>query len=93
MNFVFVLTDEQIEALAVLVAERLKGMRQTADGTAPLSEWLDVKEAALYLGVKPERVRKLRARGVLPSYQEAPGCRVFFRRGELDAVMTRWQAL
>jgi excisionase family DNA binding protein len=47
-------------------------------------EWLSVETAARYLDVSPERVRKLQARGDLPFYQEAPGCRVLFSRRELD---------
>jgi excisionase family DNA binding protein len=48
---------------------------------------MSVETAARYLDVSPERVRKLQARGVLPYYQEGPGCRVFFNRRELDDAM------
>ena len=50
-------------------------------------EWMSVETAAAYLDVSAERVRKLQARSEIPYYQEAPNCRVFFRRQELDQWM------
>jgi excisionase family DNA binding protein len=50
-------------------------------------EWMDAFKAADYLGVSVERVRKLKDRGAIPAYQEAPRCRVLFRRRDLDASM------
>lgn len=51
-------------------------------------EWMSVETAANYLDVTVERVRKLKDRREIPYYQEAPGCRVFFRRSELDEWMS-----
>jgi excisionase family DNA binding protein len=51
-------------------------------------EWLSVETAARYLDVSPERLRKLQARREIPYHQEAPGCRVLFRRRDLDEWMT-----
>jgi excisionase family DNA binding protein len=51
-------------------------------------EWMSVETAARYLDVSPERLRKLQARREIPYSQEASGCRVFFRRADLDAWMT-----
>jgi excisionase family DNA binding protein len=50
-------------------------------------EWMSVETAARYLDASKERVRKLKERREIPYYQEGPGCRVFFRRSELDAWM------
>jgi excisionase family DNA binding protein len=54
-------------------------------------EFLSVGTAARYLDVSPERVRKLQARGELPYHQEGPGCRVLFRRQDLDEALERWR--
>ena len=51
-------------------------------------EWMSVEKAAKYLDVSPERLRKLQARREIPFHQEAPGCRVFFRRHDLDDWMS-----
>jgi excisionase family DNA binding protein len=50
-------------------------------------EWMSVDTAARYLDASEERVRKLKDRKEIPHYQEGPGCRVFFRRSELDHWM------
>ena len=47
-------------------------------------EWMSVEKAAKYLDVSQERLRKLQARREIPFHQEAPGCRIFFRRHDLD---------
>jgi excisionase family DNA binding protein len=52
-------------------------------------EWMAIETAARYLDVTVERVRKLHARREIPFYQEGKGCRVFFRRSELDEWMAR----
>jgi excisionase family DNA binding protein len=49
--------------------------------------WMNLKTAACYLDMSPERLRKLVARREIPFTQEAPGCRVFFSRSDLDAWM------
>ena len=69
------------EALAAITASR------SAELPESWPEWMGVETAARYLDVTVERVRKLKERGRLPCYQEGPGCRVFFRRSELDEWM------
>lgn len=80
-----VIPDDVIEEIALraaeIVAERLQVERQA------WPEWMSVTTAARYLDVSPERLRKLQARRLLPFHQEAAGCRVFFRRSELDEAM------
>lgn len=68
--------------LADLVAERLT---TRLGATADADEWLDTRAAAAYLGVHRDTVRRLAAEKVVPSEQEKPGCKLFFRRSDLDA--------
>jgi excisionase family DNA binding protein len=84
------LSVELSQAALEAIAERVAAMLQPGCGRQedPLwPEWIGVETAARYLDVSPERVRKLQARGRLPYYQDAPGCRVFFNRRELDDAM------
>jgi excisionase family DNA binding protein len=52
------------------------------------AEWLDSRHAAEYLGVHRDTLRKLAAERAIPSEQDGPGCKLFFRRSDLDA----WRA-
>lgn len=80
------LPAEAVEEIARLAAEIAAGqLAERAASTWP--EWMSVETAARYLDVPVERVRKLKDRLEIPHYQEAPGCRVFFRRTELDEWM------
>jgi excisionase family DNA binding protein len=56
--------------------------------TNPWPEWMSVETASRYLDCSPERIRKLIASHRLPAHQEAPGCRVFLHRPELDHTMS-----
>jgi excisionase family DNA binding protein len=49
--------------------------------------WMSVETAARYLDCTPERIRKLIARRAIPFSQEAPGCRIFLSKTDLDAWM------
>ncbi|MBV9005611.1 MAG: helix-turn-helix domain-containing protein [Solirubrobacterales bacterium] len=48
-------------------------------------EWFDSRHAADYLGVHRDTLRKLAAERAIPAEQEGPGCKLYFRRSELDA--------
>jgi excisionase family DNA binding protein len=85
-GLLFELPEEALEAVAERVAAMLRLSSEDRDD-AGWPEWMGVETAARYLDVSPERVRKLQARGLLPYYQEGPGCRLFFNRRELDAAM------
>jgi|GEM_PF-5030158 len=67
------------ELVAAKVADRL---------ATPLSEaaeeWLDTRRAAEYLGIHRDRLRRLAAEGAIPAEQTAAGCKLFFRRSDLD---------
>jgi excisionase family DNA binding protein len=71
--------EQFIEALAERVAERL----QVAPGTE--DDWLDTRGAAMHLGVHRDTIRRLAAERAIPSEQDGPGCKLFFRRSDLDA--------
>ena len=75
-----------LEAIAELVEARV--LERLTDAAPAAPEWLSVESAARYLDISPERVRKLIARRAIPYYQDAPGCRVFLRRRELDDCMS-----
>ena len=78
------LTDETLQQLVEEVVYRVRAELEPSEQR---QEWLSVESAARHLDVSAERIRKLAAVRDLPYYQEAPGCRVFFRRSELDAWM------
>jgi excisionase family DNA binding protein len=73
------LVDCIAERLAAAVAKRL-GTDDTED-----AEWFDSRHAAEYLGVHRDTLRKLAAERAIPSEQDGPGCKLYFRRSELDA--------
>lgn len=75
--------DLLLNQLVELVAERVAG-RLTAPAPSG-DEWLDTRGAAEYLGVHRDTVRRLAAERTVPSEQEGPGCKLFFRRSDLDA--------
>ncbi len=77
------LLDSLLGRLADLVVERLLE-RTTMDASESQDEWLDTRAAADYLGVHRDTLRKLAAERSIPTHQEAPGCKLYFRRDELD---------
>jgi excisionase family DNA binding protein len=52
------------------------------------AEWLDSRHAADYLGLHRDTLRKLAAARTIPSEQDGPRCKLYFRRSDLDA----WRA-
>jgi Helix-turn-helix domain len=81
-----ILDDDQLTA----IRDALPAVEQAPD-IEPWPEWMNVATAARYLDISPERLAKAKQRGSVPHYQEGPGCRVFFRRSELDAWMTSFR--
>jgi excisionase family DNA binding protein len=89
----FTLPPELIEALVDAVTDRvLERLAERETQGKGRQEWLSIASAATHMDVSQERVRKLIARGELPHYQEAPGCRVLLRRAEVDEAMSRWRS-
>jgi hypothetical protein len=76
------LDDSALDALADLLAPKLEQRLKPAvadDG------WLDAKRAAAYVGLSMNALHKLTAERAIPFEQEGPGCKMWFKRSELDA--------
>ncbi len=69
--------------LAELVADRLAARLAAADSDRG-DEWLDSRRAAEYLGIGRDSLRRLAAEGSIPTEQAGAGCKLFFRRSDLD---------
>ena len=74
--------DVVLSRLADLVVQRL--MERIADAKQSVVEWLDARGAADYLGIHRDTLRKLAAERAVPVHQDGPGCKLYFRRDELD---------
>jgi excisionase family DNA binding protein len=73
------LLGELAERLADRVAARLtEPLQQRAD------EWLDSRRAAEYLGIGRDSLRRLAAERSIPTEQAGTGCKLYFRRSDLD---------
>ncbi len=73
------LDERALDALAERLAPRLSSrLGRTAD------EWLGSVAAAAYLGVSVNSLHKLTSARVIPFEQDGPGCKLWFRRDELD---------
>ena len=79
LSLVDQLVDRLADRLADLIAPRL-GPAGNTD-----VEWFDSRRAAEYLGVHRDTLRKLAAERAIPSEQEGAGCKLYFRRADLDA--------
>jgi excisionase family DNA binding protein len=73
------LMAELVERIADAVTERLIA---TSEGN--VDEWLDSRRAAAYLGVHRDTLRKLAAERAITAEQDGPGCKLYFRRADLD---------
>jgi excisionase family DNA binding protein len=73
------LVDKLVARVAAAVVEHLG--RASSDDSA---EWLDSRGAAEYLGVHRDTLRKLAAEQAIPVHQDGRGCKLFFRRSDLD---------
>jgi excisionase family DNA binding protein len=73
------LLDHIADRLAAVITERLSVSDDRPD------EWFDSRHAAEYLGVHRDTLRKLAAERAIPSEQDGPGCKGYFRRSDLDA--------
>lgn len=73
------LLDYIADRLAAVITDRLVVSDNRPD------EWFDSRHAADYLGVHRDTLRKLAAERAIPSEQDGPGCKLYFRRSDLDA--------
>jgi excisionase family DNA binding protein len=73
------LLDHIADRLAAVITERLVISEDRPD------ERFDSRHAAEYLGLHRDTLRKLAAERAIPSEQDGPGCKLYFRRSDLDA--------
>lgn len=78
------LLDALADRIAVRVAARLAPT--TAGPAGAEDPWLDTAAAAEHVGMHRDTLRKLAAQGRIPYEQEAPGCKLYFRRSDLDRL-------
>jgi excisionase family DNA binding protein len=71
------------EIVAAKVIDRL-ARQETAD-----DEWLDTRGASEYLGIHRDSLRRLAAERAIRAEQSGAGCKLFFRRSDLDAWRRR----
>ena len=77
------LSDEAIERFAA----RLSPFLRSSAAQECAGGWLGAREAAAYLGMSVTALHKLTAARSIPFEQDAPGCKLWFQRSELD----RWR--
>jgi len=71
-----------LDALADRVAERVSS--RLSEQRNDLDRWLTTREAAEYLAMHPDTLRKLAAARTISSVQDGPGCVRHFRLSDLD---------
>jgi excisionase family DNA binding protein len=69
--------------LADVVAERVVTLLM-APLRASADDWLDTRRAAEYLGIGRDSLRRLAAERAIPTEQAGAGCKLYFRRSDLD---------
>lgn len=72
------LIEALVDALAPRLLDRLQLDRPLED------RWMDSAEAASYLGISKNALHKLSSSKAIPLEQESPGCKLWFRRSDLD---------
>lgn len=75
--------EEFISELAERVAQRIA--EQALAPANETGEWFDSRHAAEYLRIHRDTLRKLAAERAIQSEQDGPGCKLYFRRADLDA--------
>lgn len=83
--------DELVGRLADLVAARVAA-RLAAPRIDHAEEWLDTRRAAAYLGIHRDSLRRLAAARAIPADQAGAGCKLFFRKSDLDVWRTQGSA-
>lgn len=75
--------ESLLDMLAERVADRVAAKLAAAEREG--DDWLDTRSAAAHLHVHADTLRKLAAANAIPSEQDRPRCKRFFRRSDLDA--------
>jgi hypothetical protein len=82
------LQPEDVDAIPdstlVALARRLESHLSQAAVAPERDGWLDFDGAVAHLRMKPGALYKLTASKAIPFEQDGPGCRLWFRRSELD---------
>ena len=76
--------DDLLAQLADLVADRI-ATRLAGPRTSQKDEWLDTRRASEYLGIHRDSLRRLAAERAIPTEQAGAGCKLYFKRSDLDA--------
>jgi excisionase family DNA binding protein len=76
----FDLSDADLDRLADRIAARLGPRLEPATDNG----WMTSAQAAAYLAISPDALKKLTAARSIPFSQDGPGARCFFRRADLD---------
>lgn len=75
--------DELLDCFAERVAAAVAAQLRT-EGADRQNEWFDSRQAAEYLGLHRDSLRRLAAERTIPAEQDGPGCKLYFRRAALD---------
>src|ERR1700722_8415361 len=76
------LDDRALGWLADQIAPRIAA--RTGSEAQGDDRWLTTAEAASHLGISINALHKLSAARLVPFEQDGPGCKLFFKRGDLD---------
>ncbi len=76
--------DDRLAQLADLVADRI-ATRLAGPRASEKDEWLDTRRAAEYVGIHRDSLRRLAAERAIPTEQAGAGCKLYFKRSDLDA--------
>jgi hypothetical protein len=82
-----VVFDELLAHLADIVAAEV--IDRLARQEAAADNWLDTRGASEYLGIHRYSLRRLAVERAMPAEQAGAGCKLFFRRSDLDAWRRR----
>ena len=72
------------EATMVALARRLEWHLSQTVAVADSDGWLDFDGALAHLEMKRGTLYKLTSARTIPFHQDGPGCKLWFRRSELD---------
>jgi len=74
-----------LDRLLSLLADRVVHRISQPVATPVVDRWLSTKEAAAYLGMHPDSLRRLASAKQIPYEQDGPGCLLHFRLSDIDA--------
>ena len=77
--------DGLLDLLANRIADAVTARLDPGGPQHRTAEWLDTREAASYLGVHRDTLRRFASERAIPFEQDGPGCKLFFLRDDLDA--------